>query len=223
MEAGRDLERKKDFYRAYFHYTQVMPLFKELIDTGSLEKRISKVADNPEYYRQSMNDLTARQTELEILGRIYPVLLDFNKRPAAEINAEKILKELDFSSLAAYMQIQDNPEMANMGIRLMFQIGAQLSESGWNAMEKKDYARAIAAFDICRKTVENEPASRQAYYDISLACAFGANDDAQNALKYLRLGVEHGYSKTSFLMESDYFKNIRETKEFKDIISSIKQ
>lgn len=223
LETGRDLEKEKDFYRAHFHYTQIQPLFKGLIETSRLDKRIVKVKDNDEYYKQSMNDITARQRELEILGKIYPVLLDFSKRPLAEISTERILKELDFSSLAALRNSTDSPDMANLGIRLMAQISAQLSESGWNAMANNDFSRAITAFEICRKTVENEPAGRQAYYDISLACAYGGSNDAQNMLKYLKLGVEHGYGKVSFLMESDYFKNIRETKEFKEIIASIKR
>jgi hypothetical protein len=222
LSAGHALEKKKEFYKAYFHYTEIIPLFKELLKTDNLERRITKVTDNPEYYRQSMNDLASRQTEIEILGRIYPILLNFGRRPVEEINEEEYLRELDFFSLTKYMQTPDNPDMAYMAIRLVSQISAQLSAAGWNAMEKKDYLRAIAAFKICLKTVENESASRQAYYEISIACAYGANNDSQNALKYLKLGVEHGYNKLSFLLDTDYFINLREMKEFKEITNTIK-
>jgi predicted esterase len=222
LSAGRALEKEKEFYRAYFHYAQVLPLFKELLKTDNLERRITKATDNPEYYRQSMNDLTSRQTEIEILGRIYPILLDFEKRPLDEIEEKKYLKELDFFSFNKYMQIPDNPDMAYMAIRLMSQISAQLSGAGWNAMENKEYLRATMAFKICLKTVENEPVSRQAYYEISIACAYGASNDSRNALKYLKLGVEHGYNKLSFLLDTDYFINLREMKEFKEILNKIK-
>lgn len=223
LSAGRDLENEKQFYRAYFHYSQIAPLFKELTDIGGLEKRMEKLSDNQEYYKQSMNDLACRQTELKILGRIYPILLDLNKRPMTDYSEEDYLKELDFDSLTKFAQDQNNPDMAYMVIRLMAQISTQLSVIGWNAMENKDYLRAVAAFSICRKTMENEPVSKQAYYDICLACAYGANNDVQNALKYLKIGVEHGYSKVSFLTAAEYFQSIRETKEFKEIIDSIKK
>lgn len=222
LGAGRDWERKKNYYQAYFHYSQILPLFKDLRGTSNLERRMEKAKDNEEYYRQSMNDLEARQIEIKILGRIYPVLSEFQKKPATELSAEKILKDLNFDSLAEFQRMSENPDMANMGVRLMCQIAVILSTSGWDDMEKQNYAKAIIAFEICRKTMENEPASYQAYYDVSLASAYGANNDSENALKYLKLGVEHGYKKVSYLLEAEYFKNIRERKEFKNILSWIK-
>jgi dienelactone hydrolase len=222
LAVGHIFENEKNFYRAYFHYTEIISLFKELMETHHLDKRIAKVMNNSKFYQQSMNDLTSRQMELEILGRIYQVLAGFEKRPLVEISEEKFLKELGFFSLMEYVQNPDDPDMVYMATRLLTQISMQMSAAGWNAMEKKEYIRAINAFNICLKTSEKEPESRQAYYDVSLACAYGASNDDQNALKYLRIGIEHGYNKISFLMNADFFQKIRETNEFKDIITTIK-
>ena len=61
-------------------------------------------------------------------------------------------------------------------------------------------------------------------YDLyDLACSYARNKDSKKALRYLRRAVEAGFDQRDYMESDSDLESLRETAEFKEILSSMDQ
>jgi len=76
-----------------------------------------------------------------------------------------------------------------------------------------EYDKSIAAY---MKIVEKKPEIASVYYNIS--CLYSKTNQTMQSLQWLKMSIDKGYDKWDLIMNDKDLENIRQTKEFQDII-----
>lgn len=90
---------------------------------------------------------------------------------------------------------------------------AAKSREGYNALEKKEFDTAVAAF---QHQIELIPDSAGGYYN--LACAYALMGKQDKGIASLRKAAEHGFHQPKRMEEDPDLERLRETKAFKQIL-----
>lgn len=214
LKRAQTLEEQKKVYEALLVYQSLAVSFKELLETGALERKVSELKASKEIkerVKQEKAQIEEQRLISAELVNLINQLNDRDERTIAQADLHKRVAELRKRADAA----EDSFDR-RVARRTLRQVYAQFYEAA-TLGDTKDRQGAIAQLQIAAEIAPRDPS---AFYEMAILYAQGG--DKKRALEALKRSVENGLKNLSLIEGNKDLSRLRDEPEYQKIIESLK-
>jgi tetratricopeptide (TPR) repeat protein len=221
LSRAKEFETKSDLFFAINTYESILLAFKDLEDLSGPREKLARLKQEKAFKKFQKEEEKRKKKENEITRQFMGIFAYIVKTgpPLSELN--KILTALKVTELLKKSRKKGDIYESGVNSRLLTTLGNHANEEGKRSLQQGEYTRAILFFEISSRARQDTFWYPYDLYD--LACSYAMNKDSKKALKYLRQAVEAGFDQRDYMESDSDLESLRETAEFKEILSSMDQ
>lgn len=220
LSRAHNLELAGHVYIAARAYETAQLLFDGLLDVSHPGKKNEELGNSKDYQTFQKDEKKRIQREEELL-RNYRGLSAFIENPqnrAKDIRLERVFEELGMDSLLKESAKKNDLYNSSAAYRVLYKYRSGMNIRGSEYLLRKDLKKAIIFLEVSANSI---PQDTFALYN--LACAYSLDNQPKKAIKYLKAAVKYGYKSYDHMEKDTDLDNIRNKKEFKVLMESLKK
>jgi hypothetical protein len=219
LSRAHNFELAGRIYQASKAYETAQLLFDGLLDVSPLEKKKVELENSRGYKAFQKEEKKRLQREMDLL-RNYRSLIAFIEKPdtrGEDIRLERVFEELQMASLLKESRKKNDPDNSQAAYRVLNNYRSGMYIKGSEQLQKRNLKKAIIFLEASANAIETDIFT---LYD--LACAYSLDNQPKKAIKYLKAAVKYGYKNFSHMETDTDLDNIRNKKEFKELMENLK-